>query len=168
MAVQMSNTKASLSELGSKLVASHSQHCEAAARSETTICGLNEKYGKASGELAVLRSAVEAAALEQERAEGQMKRLQHDLDARTKDLHEVRQLLSCRTIHDANTLTSVSVPSPFTNMDLIGPTVMSNRYSNLCHGTLDMFSSCPPRDEVLTCSFVLVHMNVCTGKASTG
>lgn len=74
--LQMSTMKSSLSEMGSKLVASHSQHCEAAAKSEATICGLKEKYCKASGELAVLRSAVEAAALEQERAEGQMKRLQ--------------------------------------------------------------------------------------------
>jgi hypothetical protein len=81
--------KSSLSELSSKLVASHTQHCEAAAQSEATIRGLNEKYGKASGELAVLRSAVEAAALDQERAEEQMNRLQHDLDSRAKDLHAV-------------------------------------------------------------------------------
>lgn len=88
-AVQVSAMKSSLSEMGSKLVASHSQQCEAAARSEATICALNEKFGKASGELAVLRSAVEAAALEHERAEGQMKRLQHELDSKTKDLHDV-------------------------------------------------------------------------------
>lgn len=92
----MSTMKASLSELGTKLVASHSQHCEAAAKSEASICGLNEKYGKASAEMAVLRSAVEAAALEQERSEEQMKLLQHDLDARTRDLQEVCLSYSCR------------------------------------------------------------------------
>jgi chromosome segregation ATPase len=81
--------KSSLSELSSKLVASHTQHCEAAAQSEATIRGLNEKHAKASGELAVLRSALEAAALDQERTEEQMKQLQHDLDAKTKDLHTV-------------------------------------------------------------------------------
>jgi chromosome segregation ATPase len=79
----------SLRELGAKLVSSHSQHCQSAAQSEATIHGLNEKVSKTSGELAMLRAAVETAALEQERAESQIAALRRDLEASTSELREV-------------------------------------------------------------------------------
>eukprot|EP00892_Ulva_mutabilis_P010185 jgi/Ulvmu1/7539/UM037_0083.1 len=82
---QVSKLTSSIRELSDKLLGCQRQHDKDSACSESTIQQLHSKLNGVTSEAAIVKAALETAALENESSQNEIKQLRKDLDVRSRD-----------------------------------------------------------------------------------